>query len=245
MKNLFLSAIAVFALQSSPSTAQQFVGKLQFEPGACPSGDQVKLVYDYGYIDSRGGGWQTVAGDCTDGASIPFWAKPFIGGSFDPQFIGAAVIHDHYCDRHVHSWRETNWVFYDALLAGGVTEAKAEVMYYAVAIGGPKWISLIEGVPCKVGNACIESVNVPTKIPRSAIVTSDSGQLMAVRPAQYDRLDMASELKAVADLVEQPGAKVSLADLDARAKARNPDDFFLQNPDSIQYQGPRSKFPVQ
>ena len=243
MKQIVLAVFALALTGSSPTLAQQFVGTIEFVPGACPSGDQLKLKYDFGYVDSHGVGWQTIAGDCTDGASIPNWAKPFIGGSFDPQFISAAVIHDHYCDRHVRTWRDTHWMFYDALLAGGVPEAKAKVMYYGVLIGGPKWITLIEGEPCKVGSMCVEAANVSTKIPNATIVKAESGDLVAARPAQYSRPDINAELKEVEDLLAQPGANVSLADLEARAKARNPDDFFLHNGDSIRYQGPRSAFP--
>jgi hypothetical protein len=89
---LFGLGIVVF----SPSANAEFVGELKFTPAGCEAKEDCKLVYDFGYIDPKGIGWLTIAGDETDGASIPKWAQPFIGKPFEKAFIKAAVIHDHY-----------------------------------------------------------------------------------------------------------------------------------------------------
>src|SRR4051794_9685128 len=95
MKRTFVAAILlVFA--PALSARAEFVGKLDFQPTGCKSKGQCELVYDFGYIDPKGVGWQAKAGLKTDGASIPPWAQLIIGGAWDGQFIRAAVIHDHY-----------------------------------------------------------------------------------------------------------------------------------------------------
>ncbi len=82
----------------------------------------------------------------TDGASIPGWAQPIIGGAWETEFIRAAVIHDWYCIRTVRKRSETHRMFYDALIESKVDRRKALIMYYAVVVGSHMWIDLIEGI---------------------------------------------------------------------------------------------------
>ena len=106
-------------------------------------GNSKALTFDFGFVDSTGTGWQTNAGDPTDGASIPPELQWIVGKSFDKTFVPAAVIHDRYCDRkrahRVYPWKVTHRMFYQALLATGVANAKARLMYYAVYTFGPRW----------------------------------------------------------------------------------------------------------
>jgi hypothetical protein len=240
-----LSLVPVVWLSCIGPTAAQYVGTLKFAPEGCEKLGLCTLLYDFGYIDARGVGWQSNAGDKTDGATIPSWAKPFLGGSFDPSFIEAAVIHDHYCDRHVRTWRDTHRVLYEALVAGGVPSLKAKVMYYGVLIGGPKWISLIKGEACSVGQTCIKDVMASTQIPDATIMSGEGGDRIAVRPARYNRPDLPSELAEVEKFLEERGDSVTLEDLQQRAKQRSPGDFFLSAGDSVRYQEGASKLPVQ
>jgi hypothetical protein len=214
-------------------------------PEGCEQAGLCTLVYDFGYIDPRGVGWQSNAGDKTDGATIPSWAKPLLGDSFDSTFIKAAVIHDHYCDRHVRTWRDTHWVLYEALVAGGVPSLKAKVMYYGVLIGGPKWVSLIKGEPCSIGQTCIKDVMAPTQIPDATIMSGEGGDRIAVHAARYDRPDLPIELAEVEKLLQEKGDSITLEDLQLRAKQRNPNDFFFQVGDSVRYQEGASRYPVQ
>jgi hypothetical protein len=138
----FLALLALITLTSMSSTAVaesgqgKFTGRLELIPAGCERQLKCTLKSDFGYIDSEGIGWEAKAGLETDGASIPRWAQPFVGGQFDSEFIEAAIIHDHYCKRHVRPWRKTHWVFYDALLASKtVRKEKALLMYFAVYLG--------------------------------------------------------------------------------------------------------------
>ena len=72
---------------------------------------------------------------CFDGATIPrlFWRV--IGSSTDNQFLVAALIHDVLCENHkyIDNDRElSSQVFRALLIASGVSEIKANIMYLAV-----------------------------------------------------------------------------------------------------------------
>ena len=102
-------------------------------------GRNVLLLADFSYTDPSGEVWLAPKGLVTDGASIPqaFWS--FIGGPFEDRYRNAAVIHDEGCDTRSRTWQDTDLTFYDAMRCGGVGEAKAKIMYYAVYYFGPHW----------------------------------------------------------------------------------------------------------
>ena len=196
----------------------------------------VPIANDFKYVDPNNTVWLTKKGDVTDGASIPVWARPFIGEPFDRNFIKAAVIHDHYCDRNVRPWRDTHRVFYDALITSKLNKIKAKLMYYAVYFGGPKWIELIPGIDC--GPRC--QYMRPLKMDMDGTVTRAQTAIekspppeLIVRSAQYDKPGFIDELKDVEKLLDEKGDAVSLTDLENRAKEKMPDDFFYNNNDSI------------
>ena len=136
-------------------------------------------------------------------------------------------------------------MLYEGLVTGGTPSLKAKVMYYAVLIGGPKWVSLIKGEPCSLGAICVEDVLASTHIPDTKIMAGESGERFAVRAARYDRPDMFSELDAVQKFLEANGDQVTLDDLIARAKDRNPDDMFFKLGDAIRFEDISSRFPAK
>jgi hypothetical protein len=238
MKPIF---ILVGLLLVFPARAE-FVGTLEFKPSGCSSAGQCELVYDFGYIDPKGIGWQAKAGLETDGASIPPWAQPIIGDAWEKQFIKAAVIHDHYCVRTVRSRSATHRMFYDALIESGVNRAKALVMYYAVIVGSHMWIDLMEGRPCTgIGN-CIQDTNAPQQIPGAAIRKNDANTLQAYRPPRFMQPEVARDILEARVIIEA-GSISNPDDVEKLALHRNPDDFFLKHGDSVSYQGPSSTLP--
>jgi hypothetical protein len=76
------------------------------------------------------------AGLVTDGASVPrvFWVMypPWTGN-----YRKVAIIHDHYCNTKSHTWQETHNIFYEAMLAEGMGERIAKVLWAAVYNFGP------------------------------------------------------------------------------------------------------------
>lgn len=229
MKHLLFLACVLTALLLSPAKAQ-FSGNFDLSPQGCEGTGKCILKYDLRYKDPKGVEWLAAANDTTDGASIPSWAQPFVGDPFDKSYIKAAVIHDHYCDRHVRSWRTTHRVFYDALLELGVDSAKSRLMYYAVYLGGPKWVELIPGKSC--GKNCLFKVELP------GVVGAEPVQKpILTRSASYDQPGFATELQEVEKLIAQHGDKVDLEFLERRAESVRPNDFYYKNGDKVSISG--------
>ncbi|TBC25596.1 DUF1353 domain-containing protein (plasmid) [Rhizobium ruizarguesonis] len=237
----FLSFLIVFMALSGAARAD-FVGTLKFKPAGCEQSGKCELVYDFSYIDPKGIGWQASAGLKTDGASIPAWAQPFIGGAWDKQFIRAAVIHDWYCIRTVRARRATHRMFYDALVESGVNRAKALTMYYAVLVGSHMWIDLMEGRPCAGLDRCVQSEGETVSIPGAVIKMNESGDLVAYRKPQFDDPAIANDITAASAIIEG-GSVDNPDDVEALARERHPSDFFLNSADAVFYQGPSSKYP--
>ena len=105
-----------------------------------PDGRQLReLAAPFGYIDPDGMHWDVPAGYQTDGASIPRFFQPLIGGPWTEAYIKAAVVHDFYIRRQSVSAESVHKVFYMALLAAGTDLTRARQMYVAVGKFGPQW----------------------------------------------------------------------------------------------------------
>lgn len=101
------------------------------------------------FIDSSGVKWVAPKGTLTDGASVPRLALPLTDDRFGPEFLKAAVVHDAYCQKenetrtpdqyHKKPWKAVHRMFYEAMLAGGTSELKAQTMFVAVWLVGPRW----------------------------------------------------------------------------------------------------------
>lgn len=168
--------------------------------------------------------WQdgNVQSGLTNGASIPEWAQPIIGGPYDEAYLKAAVIHDHYCyeENRVRSWRDTHRMFYDAMIDLKLNTTKAKIMYYAVYWGGPKWVDLVPGQNC--GEGCINNVQ-------------PSG--MRWEGDQFGTAEFQKNLTEIKAKVEAD-PDISIKELEAHAEAAKPGDFFFAHGATYQPTGP-------
>lgn len=198
-----------------------FSGKLILEPDGCEKIRECYTKFPLHYIDSKGIGWEAKAGLKTDGATIPLWAQPFIGKPYDQSYIKAAVVHDHYCDKHVRPWRQTHRVFYDMLRSLGIPSLKAKLMYYAVFVGGPKWVRLVPSNSC--GVQCINSFN--------SLSIEDKYLYEAERYSFIeDFSDRLEKMKATLEKNE-----LSLDEIDKIAISESPNGFYYINGDTYPY----------
>lgn len=134
---LFLTLTACETTNRDSAYYGKFVGDLQLAP--MPSGQGMRLLTPYEFIDSSGGSWLAPAGTISDGASIPQVAKSFVGGSWDGPYRNAAIIHDVACVKKDRPWELVHLTFYHAMLASKVPIKKAKIMYAAVYHFGPRW----------------------------------------------------------------------------------------------------------
>jgi hypothetical protein len=117
------------------------------------NGRNMTLREDFAYLDPTGRRWVAPTGAVVDGASIPrlFWT--IIGGPFEGKYRNASVVHDVGCVEMQQSWEDVHRMFYEACRCGGVDEAQAKVMYYAVYHFGPRWQRIVENVIEQVADA--------------------------------------------------------------------------------------------
>jgi Protein of unknown function (DUF1353) len=114
-----------------------YVGRPRVEFSS--DGRNVKLLDEFSFVDAAELAWSVPAETIVDGASIPqiFWS--FMKGPFEGKYRDASIIHDWYCYIRERTWEATHRVFYEAMLVSGVGKRRAQVMYFAVRWGGPRW----------------------------------------------------------------------------------------------------------
>ena len=228
-----LAAATTIAMVSARASRADFIGNLQLLPQGCEVTGECRLGQNFGFIDSAGIGWQATKGLATDGASIPEWAKTVIGQSFEPAFIRAAVIHDHYCVRRVRPWRQTHKVFHEALLASGVSRLQAGIMYYGVLIGGPKWAKLVKGKPCPVGMGCIQQVDVTAAVRGASIGLTSDGQAIIKRAADFGSERFRQRFQEGLPKLLAAGNDLKPEDVEALAAQEMAGDFYFRNGDEV------------
>lgn len=220
MRSYLFKWVAATVLALPTITFAQFSGDLKLAPEGCEATGQCKLKAPLRFKDSMGTVWEARTGLVTDGASIPGVFQPFIGAPFDEKFIKAAIVHDHYCDRHVRPWRKTHRVFFEALINQGVSIAKAKTMYVAVLVGGPKWIKLIPSKKC--GQNCVNAI-------KSTVGVSGYRS----RPADYSLPELPFVLQEIHSKLQVNPDSLSLDQLELQAMQLRPGDFYFANGDEI------------
>ena len=115
----------------------RYTGKLILEP--LQGGQQLKTVLDFGFLDADGKHWPVPPGTSVDGASIPKALPLLWGGLWHGKYREAAVVHDYHCAARSADWQSVHRMFYRAMLASGVSERRAKLVYAGVYFAGPRW----------------------------------------------------------------------------------------------------------
>ena len=99
-----------------------------------------RLKNDIRYISNLGGETiRIIKGFEFDGASIPKVFAPIVGCRHDEKYLKAALVHDKLCLSRELSWRRTHQIFREILIENGVNIIRANTLYSAVFLAGPKW----------------------------------------------------------------------------------------------------------
>ena len=164
-------------------------------------GRKMKLVEPFGYIDPTGLSWDAPIGSVVDGASIPQVAWSVIGGPFEGKYRNASVIHDVACEQRLRPWPDVHRNFYYGMLASGVDEKLAKVMYGAVYQFGPRWsLSVRRVVPLSDVDVALRRYRAIVKpgevvamymtpIPRGTICDAAGNCTFSTSPALSDPLN--------------------------------------------------------
>ena len=135
--------LAAWLATTAPAMAQpkpepKFEG-LPIKVEFTEDGRNMRLMSPVAFVGPNGRRWDAPSGMLTDGASIPRFAWTLIGGPFEGKYRNAAIIHDRYCDTRTRTWQDTHEVFFHAMVASGVSNSQAKIMYTAVYRFGPRW----------------------------------------------------------------------------------------------------------
>jgi hypothetical protein len=109
----------------------RFIGTLSLKL-ADSDPKMMQLKHDFSFIDSGGVIWTAKKGDMVGGTHIPKFLKIIIGYSYQQPYLPAAVLHDVYCNNKSRPWRQTDLMFYQAMLTNGMGQIKALTFYVAV-----------------------------------------------------------------------------------------------------------------
>lgn len=115
-----------------------FLDELALEPQRGTESD-FRLLKPFEFRDANGRRWRVPTGTVVNGASIPRWLWPLVGHPWSGDVREASVIHDHFCETKSRTWQDVHRAFHDALIANGVSPAKARLLYAAVYRFGPRW----------------------------------------------------------------------------------------------------------
>lgn len=101
------------------------------------------------FVDAAGVEWVAPKRTLTDGVSVPRIALSLSDGRFGKKYLKAAVVHDAYCQSDNETrcpeqyrkrpWRAVHRMFREACIAGGTSRLRANIMFAAVWLGGPRW----------------------------------------------------------------------------------------------------------
>jgi hypothetical protein len=125
---------------AQPHSARRFVGRVVAEWLVEDGPDRhMRLLEPFALVDADGKEWRVPEGSRIDGASIPRVLWTSAGSPFTGDYRRASVIHDYYCDVKTSPWQVVHRLFYDGMLADGVSPGPAKTYYAAVRFGGPRW----------------------------------------------------------------------------------------------------------
>lgn len=140
--------------------------------------DFFPIAAELEFIDGRNKTWVAPVRTLTDGASIPQIFVPIVGQPQDPTFVNAAAVHDAYCGigneagpvYQSATWQEVHQMFYDTLVVGGTPEPKAQLMFAAVWLGGPRWYPRQDRAGVSMSRPDVSMDLLPAALRRAAMV---------------------------------------------------------------------------
>jgi len=143
--------VALAALTALPTTAAaaeshrsictaHFVGDV--DATWSHDGRTMTLTKPFSFVGPNCNRWDVPAGAILDGASIPQILWSLMGGPFEGLYRDASVVHDWYCATRIEPAADVHRMFYDGMLAAGVSKSKAGAFYWAVVHAGPDWDDL-------------------------------------------------------------------------------------------------------
>jgi hypothetical protein len=160
-----------------------------------PDGRYMQLTQPVEFIGPDEKRWPVPAGTKVDGASIPQFFWSLIGGPFEGQYRDASVVHDFYCQTRIRPCRAVHRVFYEGMLARGVADVRAWLMFKAVDTFGPQWTDPKVDPACEVSDKnydferCARNA-APPPVHYTPLTRNESNTFLNEMKGQADEQDL-------------------------------------------------------
>jgi Protein of unknown function (DUF1353) len=202
----------------------RYTGKLILEP--LQGGQQLKTVLDFGFLDADGRHWPVPPGTSVDGASIPKALPSLWSDLWQGKYREATVVHDYHCAARSADWQSVHRMFYRAMLASGVSELRAKLIYAGIYFAGPRWedrvaepvrLSRVQGRTQAPGNILYALCRDPITLAVSEAIeyggTSAFNLIIPAHQPTYRNAEVILKLDKLSDMVEEDAP--SLRNLEA------------------------------
>lgn len=130
--------------------AAGFLGKVavEWDDSDLFNRHRVTLLADFGFQDTAGQQWIARKGAVLDGASFPPLYEQMVGLPFVGEHRRAGILHDYFAQQLTHDWKKVRRMYFEALLAEGLSVAEAKTAYAVLYGVGLRWE--VKGSSCYV-----------------------------------------------------------------------------------------------
>jgi hypothetical protein len=125
-------------------------------------------------------------------------------------------------------------MFYHALREGGVSEAKALLMYYAVVVGAKHWKKIDAGISCPIGKYCLRNLGPDIVSLGGELDIMPDGEVVVFWPETFEDPNFLADLQSVESMIAD-GAVQSLDAIEELAATRHPEKPLAVFGDTMPY----------
>jgi esterase/lipase superfamily enzyme len=129
-------------------THGEFDGAVEAKLSA--DGRSVELVEPLRYLDASGRSWSVAGGTIVESKCFPSVVDELIGAPFVGAMKNPAILYNYFCATQTRLWQDVQLMFREAMLASGVDEQRASLIYGAIERFGPRWQT------AKIDPACLK-----------------------------------------------------------------------------------------
>lgn len=121
--------------------ASGFLGKVavEWDDGDAFNRHRLMLLADFGFRDRAGREWMAKRGAVLDGSSFAPLFEKLVGYPFAGEHRRAALLHDYFSQGLEQDWKAVRRMYYEALIAEGMSEQQAKSDYAVAMATSERW----------------------------------------------------------------------------------------------------------
>ncbi|MFN0039055.1 MAG: DUF1353 domain-containing protein, partial [Burkholderiales bacterium] len=118
----------------------QFEGRAVVEPVEDAFVPTMRSLEDFGFRQAQGKLWKVERGQVFNGGGVPPLIRDNIGPIYESELRKSIFVYESATKNMTEDWVEAQRMFYEAIMAEGISPNEAKVMYLLVAIQGSRWV---------------------------------------------------------------------------------------------------------